>query len=436
MQQARAAIPLALALALTATYGLFFYLYIECRWNVSGCQRVNVAGIYLPESDIINLYPEDKTTPAEKIETSLREAADERERVAQEFKDKLEQREKLQQQALDVAAKVSHLAGIPQPSEQETTEYVRLKDVYDRIDKEKTEADALLEVLKVRKERLDAQVQNLHGRLEVAHKRAVERHNMRLIWVLFTGLFVFACLGVFFVTLYVPHRLIGGGWLLLGALALLYTLYGLIRQFADGAYKTVFEEMVELLFGKNPPALYGLFETMGNTAALALVVTTFFVLWHPASFFVKEEDKFDEKLAELSRRRKYLRAILYAGTALLVVGILRMRVLLDWLQGSILQEELGKSVDDFSKVFITFQGVLYTLLLAAVYLPARQIIADCARNLPVNEAEKKDREEKLAAAGFGPSETIPFKDYLPKAAALLAPMLIGPVAELVKKIFE
>jgi cbb3-type cytochrome oxidase subunit 3 len=109
---------------------------------------------------------------------------------------------------------------------------------------------------------------------------------------------------------------------------------------------------------------------------------------------------------------------------------------LDWLQTFILQVNVRNSVDEFSKVLISFQGVFYTLLLAAVYLPARKIIFDRAKTLPISKADEADKQSKLETAGFISATTTPFKDLLPRIAALLAPLLIGPIADLVGKIFD
>jgi hypothetical protein len=441
-QQAYATIPLILTIALTIMYGLFAGLYMECRWGLAGCQPLNVTSIYLPESSIINRYPEDKTISTSEIEKSLVAAAEERAAISENQLKTIQRSQELQKQVLDKSTDITRLAGSLKPSEQENNdELAKFKKVSEEIQKEKTANDDVLELLNTRKQALDETIKNLQERLEASHKLTIERQNKRLTWVLFTGLFVLTCAGIFVVAFLLPFWIFDGNpWrrTLLILLALLYISYGLIRLYIDANYTTIFESIISIANGdaKGLPVLYNVFDAVGNTAVLALLITTVFLLWHKKTFFTDEKSKFKEKLDELASRKTYLRVILYTGTILLVISTLRSKVLLDWLQTFILQSNVRNSVDEFSKVLISFQGVFYTLLLAAVYLPARKIIFDRAKTLPISETDEADKQSSLEAAGFVSPTTTPFKDLLPRIAALLAPLLIGPIADLVGKIFD
>lgn len=440
-RQAVALIPPALALAITGTYLLFFGAYIECKSWLTDCRRIEAASIYPTEAIAADLPPEDKAAPPGEPGGRAAGAAPVANEVTDRYEGLRRKSAELQERLLEESRKRTELVRALNNPELESDELKKLEKVADAIDKEKTETDDALEILDARKMSLAAEATGRKELREGLQKLTIERHTKRLTWVLFTGMFVLACAGVFFTALYLPDRVQGGrkhpARLLLG-LAALYAGYGLIRWLLDSTYDTVYEEIVGLLQRDNGylPRLSSFFDVAGNSAAFALAVATTLLLWHPLSFFRDEEKEFDAKLVELSGRKKYLRIILYAGTILMVIGIIRMRALLGWVQSFVMQGGLQGSVDEFSKVLVSFQGVLYSLLLVAVYLPARQIITERARSLPFESEDATNRQAKLDAAGFGPVAENTFKDYLPKAAAILAPLFTGPLMDLVGKIFD
>jgi hypothetical protein len=175
------------------------------------------------------------------------------------------------------------------------------------------------------------------------------------------------------------------------------------------------------------------FDVIGNTVVLALIVSASIILWHPESFFNSEPAQFDSKLKQLALRKKYLRLILYAGTIVLVIGIIRLRVLLDWLLTYSLPSVLQTSVDDFNKVIISSLGVFYTLILVAIFVPARFIVVNRAQSLADGDSA---RQAAVEAAGFSSTSRMSFKELLPRIAVLLAPFFVGPVAELIKAVFQ
>jgi hypothetical protein len=438
-RQAYALIPPALVLAIIGIHLLFFVAYIECKPWLTGCRRIEATSIYPTETAAAPRQGNQATTPAAPAAPAA-DPAGELKGVTARQAELSRKSEELQARLVEEAGKRTGLVNALNPAALEPDELKKSEKVIEALDAEKTEIDVTLTILDARRKGLEAELTSQKERREGSQNRDIERHNKRLTWVLLTGLFILACAAVFFTALYLPDRVHHGRahpTRLILALVALFAGYGLIRWLVDSYADTVFEEIVGLLKSDDGylPTLSSFFDIVGNTAAFALLVATALLLWHPSSFFRDDESQFDTKLAQLSERRNYLRLILYAGTIVMVVGIVRMRALLTWVQSFVTQAGLQVSVDEFSKIMISFQGVLYSLLLVAVYLSARQIITERARSLPIKSADAANRQAKLDAAGFGPAAESTYKDYLPKVAAILAPLFAGPLMDLVGKIF-
>jgi hypothetical protein len=124
---------------------------------------------------------------------------------------------------------------------------------------------------------------------------------------------------------------------------------------------------------------------------------------------------------------KNLRLVLYAGTLLLVVAMLVKKSIYQWSLAYTSQEaEAAKIAGNFVSSLLTIDGGFYTLVLAAAYFPAALVLqrrANLLANLPVEEAEK---EKKFREYGL----TFSFTESLPRNLAVLGPLLVGPVGEL------
>jgi hypothetical protein len=167
---------------------------------------------------------------------------------------------------------------------------------------------------------------------------------------------------------------------------------------------------------------------------------------------------------------RHLRLILYVGAVVLAVTVLRARANLKWaldylpplavfaeksaelLTAKLMYERL----ESFVTNTVTSVGVMNTLILAALYVPAALILqmragdlaeealvaepqepapeepeerkAGAATQEPGVEPKKKapDREEWLKSRGL----SFPLKENLGRIAAILSPLLAGPVSDL------
>ncbi|MDX6382916.1 MAG: hypothetical protein QOK48_489 [Blastocatellia bacterium] len=151
---------------------------------------------------------------------------------------------------------------------------------------------------------------------------------------------------------------------------------------------------------------------LGYISAMLLSLTVYTVLY-------RLRDATD--LKQLGKGMKSLNSILYAGTLILIVGIIFEKALLQWaFTFTSRYEPLVKAADSFTAALLAYDGGYYTLLLAALYLPA-------AFMLRRQGARLVDHDPK-ALEQYGLNFS--FTESLPRMFAILGPLLAGPVGEL------
>lgn len=160
--------------------------------------------------------------------------------------------------------------------------------------------------------------------------------------------------------------------------------------------------------------------SFGFAAAFLLSLATVTVLW--------EIEKKDQRpsLAELELAMRRLRLMLYAGTVMLVVGMLFERALFQWSLAFLSRDEQAQKIaQGFFATIVAVDGGFYTILLAAVFIPAALIVKGRVEDklLP---AGAEDRQKILKEHGLDFS----FSEALPKLLAIMAPLLAGPIGEL------
>jgi hypothetical protein len=171
-------------------------------------------------------------------------------------------------------------------------------------------------------------------------------------------------------------------------------------------------------------------------AAVLLALTSCAILWPPP------RGGADTPL-ELAGRMRLIRALLYFSTVLLVIVSLRFGAELRWAAELLkawqptptppAAERGIKIIESFFSVITSTAAGFNTMMLAAVYLPA----AFALRRRAYRLAEERDeeatlpaREKWLQAQGL----TLSSSEYLPRIAALLAPLLAGPIGELIGRL--
>ncbi|MCA1642670.1 MAG: hypothetical protein LC785_12145 [Acidobacteria bacterium] len=277
----------------------------------------------------------------------------------------------------------------------------------------------------------------------------------RFLWVFFTALNNLASAAALVISLRLIHNSIGGTTLARGRAGsflrgsgLKATLAGLLllalllllpkHQPPDPPrYRAFMPQIYDLLNcapaadlpAANPVTFITLI--VGLIVVACVVLASCVIIW-PASGGRRQ------RAGELARRMGYLRVLLYAGTATLVTTVLRISVTFHWGLAHLppvsgndeTRAAVAKVMADFNTSFVSTQAGAYTLLLAAIYIPAALVLdgraaALARRVLP--QMGKKEREEWLRARGLSSS----FSEHLPRIVAILGPFLAGPLGDLI-----
>jgi hypothetical protein len=162
-------------------------------------------------------------------------------------------------------------------------------------------------------------------------------------------------------------------------------------------------------------------ERLGAFAATLLACTLGSVL------FRRRPPTNNAEMTGLARRMRILAAILYAGTILLVISLLRLGVLYDWIATTWPAAD-EKAVGALSAGLLRVWGFYYTTILAAIYLPGFALLRGEARST-VEHQQLPDVEAQdswMKTHGL----TTEMADALPRILAILAPVLVGELHKL------
>ena len=193
-------------------------------------------------------------------------------------------------------------------------------------------------------------------------------------------------------------------------------------------YLRIFVPLINATIREDLPAteqLLVLVNSFGFAVALLLTLASC------ATLYPRNAGTYPEGLKQIAVQMKHLRLVLYVGTFMLVSGVLLIRSVYQWsLAFGLREAEAVKAAEGFFAVLLAVEGGYFTLLLAAVYVPAAFILrhrADFLTGLPQPEAEK---EKELQNYNLSFS----FMQSLPRIAAILGPLLAGPVGELFSRL--
>ena len=124
----------------------------------------------------------------------------------------------------------------------------------------------------------------------------------------------------------------------------------------------------------------------------------------------------------VANRTRLARYLLYAGAAVLSVGVVQMHTFYAWPSAWLGEE--GESVHQMARAISTANGAFFTLLLLSLYLPAAAVLRArsdiVSRQLPA-ELPDEERSKWFAQVGL---DTSPIKE-MTRIIALLAPLLAG-----------
>lgn len=126
-------------------------------------------------------------------------------------------------------------------------------------------------------------------------------------------------------------------------------------------------------------------------------------------------------------RLRLLRIFLYVSTTLLVVGILRMQSVTEWVV-TFLPPADAEILTSSLRTRTWAMGAFFTLVLAGTYLPSALILRKRAAATIDRVAPAEERKEHAERLGLMRSPT----EWLPRLAAILAPLLAGPIGQMLQ----
>ncbi len=189
----------------------------------------------------------------------------------------------------------------------------------------------------------------------------------------------------------------------------------------------------------------------GYGAATALIISSAVTLL-PLSGFAESstvKPEVEENALYTAMQMRHLRALLYSGAVILVVTTFRQNVTLRWaldylqLPASLekdvafaLPRFLFQRLEVLVSNIVTGTGILNTLILASLYIPSAYVLQRRGEYLAVaadsDKSKKDSRVLTKAHKDWMEQHGLSFvlKDQLPKMAAILSPLLAGPIGQL------
>jgi len=162
-------------------------------------------------------------------------------------------------------------------------------------------------------------------------------------------------------------------------------------------------------------------ERLGAFAATLLACTLGIVLFRRRPATTAEE------VIGLAGRMRMLAVILYAGTILLVISVLRLGVLYDWIATTWPADD-QKAVGVLTAGLLRVWGFYYTTMLAVIYLPGFFLLRGEARSVVEQQAlpDVEAQDGWMKKHGL----TTEVADVLLRILAILAPVLVGELHKL------
>jgi len=158
-------------------------------------------------------------------------------------------------------------------------------------------------------------------------------------------------------------------------------------------------------------------DALSLTGTLCLAFAACATLWQRD--LSKEFDQL-----QVLRRVRLLRPVLYVLATTLVIAVLRLSATHAWGASFLPPDtDLAKDLTTLRAGIVGTLGTFFTLLIAGIYLPAALIL-----RMRLRKVASSQTEPETWLANNGVSLSVP--DFLTRVIALLAPLLAGPLGEL------
>jgi hypothetical protein len=267
---------------------------------------------------------------------------------------------------------------------------------------------------------------------------AVREYAAHLAWNTLAGLYLVFFVATLLLGIWIISRVleatprcgVTGRWQWIALLAILFAVaswyvlhhigYGVIS--AALLKSTVFAQAPDL------PARQQFFSSGGQITALFLAALSSLILPSPGCA--------DERC--LRNRIGLLRLVLGAGTVLLVVDVMRENALLRWALGFVdpSNKTAAHTLQSLASTIVAGRGVLGTVLLAAIYLPAASILrGQVWATVPVTIATIPEATRWLQDRGLiAPSSVAQLRPIVAVLLPLLTGVFSGPAADVLRNL--
>ena len=267
---------------------------------------------------------------------------------------------------------------------------------------------------------------------------AVREYTAHLAWDTLAGLYLVFLIAALLIGVWIAFRVfatahrcgLAGGWLWILLLGVLFSAasWYVLRRISYGAISGAL--LSPTVFAQAPglPGRQQFFSSGGQITALFLAALSSLLLPSPGCS--------DERC--LRSRIGLLRLVLEAGTALLVVDVLREDALLRWAVTFVdaSNKTAATTVQGLASTIVAGRGVLASVLLAAFYLPAASMLRGQVWNtVPASIATIPEATQWLQDRGLvAPSAAAQLRPVIAMLLPLLTGVLSGPAAGVVRNL--
>jgi hypothetical protein len=163
--------------------------------------------------------------------------------------------------------------------------------------------------------------------------------------------------------------------------------------------------------------------TLSLINLIAILVVPFGIL--TASCIMHKNYRSSKKtLDEIRCQSKHIKELLAGGSAVMVVGIAHMQLWLNWPLSFLTDDNIRLQIGAVTLAVSQYWGVIYTLTMAAVYLPTTFSLTEQAKRIIQsghNGGIEKNPERWLKENKM----SLSLHDQIPQLVAVIAPMLFG-----------
>lgn len=172
--------------------------------------------------------------------------------------------------------------------------------------------------------------------------------------------------------------------------------------------------------------------TLSSLNLVAILIVPFGILTSCCIMY-KCQSISNATLNDLLAQSRHIKELLVCGSAVMVAGIAHMQLWLNWPLSFLSDDNARQQIGAITLAVSQYWGVIYTLTMAAVYLPAAFSLTEQARRvIPMGQDEdaKKNPDIWLKENKMLLSLNV----QLPQLVAVIAPMLFGSFGSTLGKI--